>query len=344
MLRPPKYELGAVVMSKNPTTSGMEEQVRRKLIDAGLKLHKGRSAIQCGFELIKGNHPVLSPNILIKSSKVAVEVDSYYTHGDEVEKDRLRNQLLADVGWTVVRLRLGGLEAIGPHDVLCESAGQTKAAIEALVEAVEDAVAGRPGTIRRVKKAKAPKRIAPKSRLGALAPHKYYENAFYCAWTGTRGDRTQLIVMDSGNYLAADEFGSAPRFVAWLGLAGTPRTKWREPIIELLSKLKVFEAISRYPWGDDLWVGEQADKMVWLDKFNLSAEGFSGSSNLIGADGWNKSEIYAGDQVLTSLHPGAVDAGWPLTELANHTGYRGPYQRYVIQRSGERGGLWATTA
>ena len=127
MVRSARYEIGAVVMSKNPSTSKMEEEVRQKLLDAGLKLHKGRSAIQCGYEASRDNHPVLSPDILIKSAKVAVEIDSDFTHANELVKDQLRNQLLSEVGWTVVRLRLGGLSEVGPHDVLSESAGPTKA-------------------------------------------------------------------------------------------------------------------------------------------------------------------------------------------------------------------------
>ncbi|WP_133163803.1 DUF559 domain-containing protein [Cryobacterium zongtaii] len=100
-------------MSKNPSTSKMEEGVRQKLFDAGLKLHKGRSVIQCGHEASRDNHPVLSPGILIKSAKVAVEIDSGSTHADDFEKDQLRNQLLGEVGWTVIRLRLGDLSEVG---------------------------------------------------------------------------------------------------------------------------------------------------------------------------------------------------------------------------------------
>jgi very-short-patch-repair endonuclease len=147
-----RYEIGSVVMSQNHVTSKLEDSIRQKLIDAGLKLHKGRSAIQCGHEPVFDNYPVLTPDILITSSKVAVEIDSDYTHSTEVDKDRIRNHLLAEVGWTVVRLRLGGLEPVGPYDVVSQSSGATKAGIDALVKAVGDAVAGRPGVIRSVKK------------------------------------------------------------------------------------------------------------------------------------------------------------------------------------------------
>jgi hypothetical protein len=73
---------------------------------------------------------------------------------------------LAAAGWRVVRLRLGGLQAVGESDVVSDSGTLTLAAVPALVEAICDAVAGRPGTVRTVtRKPTAPRRT---SRLGAI--------------------------------------------------------------------------------------------------------------------------------------------------------------------------------
>ncbi|MGO4785178.1 DUF559 domain-containing protein [Cryobacterium sp. W22_MBD10_FK3] len=328
-------------MSKNPSTSKMEEGVRQKLLDAGLKLHKGRSAIQCGYEASRDNHPVLSPDILIKSAKVAVEIDSDFTHADEFIKDQLRNQLLGEVGWTVVRLRLGGLSEVGPHDVLSESTGPTKASIAALIEAIGDAVAGRPGTVRRLTKAVRPKSTKEPSRLGSISPHKYTENAFYVSWIGDGNTIERLVAMDGGNYLAVAEGWGAPRFICWLGLAGVPRTQWRTPLIELLTVKDDLGSVSRFPWGDELFTGEQASNIRIFDKFNAGGADWDATSNLVGVDATDGVAFTAQGKALAQLHDGAVDAGWRLEDLVITAGMYGPYQRFRLVRNGARSKLWA---
>lgn len=342
MVRSARYEIGVVVMSKNPSTSKMEESVRQRLLDAGLKLHKGRSAIQCGHEASRDNHPVLSPDILIKSAKVAVEIDSGYTHADEFVKDQLRNQLLGEVGWTVVRLRLGGLSEVGPHDVVSESSGPTKASIEALIEAIGDAVAGRTGTVRHIAKAVRPKSTKAPSRLGAISPHKYTENAFYVSWIGDGNTIERMVAMDGGNYLAVAEGWGAPRFICWLGLAGLPKTQWRAPLIELLTEMDDFGSVSQFPWGDHLFTGEQASRIRVFDKFNAGGEDWDATCNLVGVDAITETAFTAQGEVLAQLHEGAVDAGWRLEDLLITTGMRGPYQRFRLMRNGMRAKLWST--
>lgn len=328
-------------MSKNLTTSRTEENVRQKLRDAGLKLHKGRSAIQCGFEPKLGNYPILTPDILLSGTQVAVEVDSDYTHADELDNDRLRNQLLNDLGWTVVRLRLGGLTSIGDYDVVCGSSTATQAAIAALVEAVADAVAGTPGHIRHVPKSATPKRTKPLSRLGATAAHKYTENAFYVSWKTDDGIVERMVAMDGGNFLASIHFG-APRFICWLGLASQPKTEWKTPLTELLTSMTDFSPVSRFPWGDELFVGDQAANVNVFDKFNVGGNGWDATSNLTGVDAFTDTAFFGGEALLAQLHPGAVDAGWRLEDLRLATGMFGPYQRFHLMRCDERAGLWAT--
>lgn len=97
-------------------------------------------------------------------------MDPAHIHAGKERNDKTRNQLLAGVGWQVVRLRLGGLGSIGEHDVLAESERVTNESIEALTAAVSDAVEGRPGSIRRIKQ-KEPTVVRQKSRLGAVAEH-----------------------------------------------------------------------------------------------------------------------------------------------------------------------------
>jgi hypothetical protein len=342
MSRPPRYDLGAVVMSKNPSTSILEENVRQKLRDAGLKLHKGRSAIQCGHEPERDNHPVLSPDILVSSAKVAVEVDSEMTHAGSEENDLLRNRLLEGVGWTVVRLRLGGLRPLGAHDVTAEASTPTIAAIAALVEAVEDAVAGRPGTVRHVAKAVRPKSTKVPSKLGAISPHKYTENAFYASWSAT-GSVERMVLMDGGNYLAASLGYGAPEFICWTGLAGTPRAAWRPRLTEIIEQLDDYIPVSKFPWGDDLFIGEQAANVRVFEKFNAGGEDWDATANLIGVDSITDTSFLAAGQTIAQLHDGAVDAGWRIADLRILTGMYGAYQRFTLIRNGVRSGLWATT-
>jgi hypothetical protein len=88
---------------------------------------------------------------------VCLEVDPENTHSGRKAQDRSRDELLAAAGWRVVRLRLGGLQAVGECGVVSDSG--TPAAVPVLVEAICDAVAGRPGTVRTVtRKPTAPRR------------------------------------------------------------------------------------------------------------------------------------------------------------------------------------------
>lgn len=329
----PRYSVGTVLQSRSTAISKLELGVREKLVAEGFKVHKGRSAIQCGYEPRRGNYPILTPDILISKEKVCIEVDSGYTHRGEEEKDRTRNRLLAEAGWTVVRLRLGGLEPIGPYDVVAESSADTKQSIEALVEAVKDAVASRPGKVRRVeKKPAAPKK---KSRLGAIAEHKYYDNAYYVSWTLESGQKHQMIAAAGGRYLAQADGWGFPRFIRNLGLHEVPRAQWRkvlEPVLEAMDEAD-FAPVSVFPWGDSFFIGDQADKIALPSKFNPGGPGCSLTSNLDGVHAYTDSAIAdEAGSVLVEIHPDAVEMGWKIAVVELRTGYRGDYQAIGLVR------------
>lgn len=329
----PRYAAGTVVQSRSTAVSKTEEQVRNRLVAAGLSVHKGRSAIQCGFEPSRSNYPLLTPDILISKTKVCVEVDSGFTHAGMEGRDTTRNALLADVGWQVVRLRLGGLAPIGEHDVVVEAQVASLEAISALVEAVADAVAGRPGTVRRITK----KKIAesrPVSKLGAMAAHKYYDNAFYVSWS-INGTVLRLVAMDSGRYLARATGQEAPRFVRHLGLDEVPRKKWRTTLLPILEGMTLdqFEPVATFPWGEQIFVGEQASAVLLSHKFHLGVPEWSTTANIEGFDSWAPTSISARGKVVVELHPAAVTDGWRFTSVVSKSGYRGPYQRIDIERA-----------
>lgn len=336
----PRFEIGAVVPEGNPRASLIEGKVRAGLEKAGFSLHPAGSAIQCDQDSVAGNFPVLTPDVVLDGPKVVVEVDSEFTHGLEWEKDESRNRLLKAQGWTVVRLRLGGLSAIGAYDVTTDAAEPTAASVSAVVDAVRDAAAGSEPQLRHVAKVKRAPSTKPKSKLGAIAPHSYVENAFYAAWSSER-----LVLMDGGNYLAVPEGHGAPQFLRWTGLAQRPRKVWRDALTEILGSMTKFKPVSLFPWGDDIIVGDQADQVHIYRKFNLGGTSWDATANLQGSAAFTGTEFLDEDgAVLAKLHDGAIDSGWRIAEVTNSTGYRGPYQRVRLERSDERGGLWRATA
>ena len=328
-----KYPAGTVIQSRNLSTSQTEQEVRDKLVAAGFAVHKGRSAIQCGHEPLRNNFPVLTPDILISKTKVCVEVDPAYTHTGDEEKDKTRNDLLAGVGWQVVRLRLGGLGPIGEYDVLAESERVTNEVMDALVLAVSDAVEGRPGSIRTIRK-KETSIVRKKSRLGAIAEHTYYDNAFYISWTLNSGAVLRMVAMDSGRYLAIAERSEAPRFICMLGLDKVPRPQWRGAVQGILQDMSDSDYVpaSTFPWGDELFIGLQAEAVGISPKFHLGATSWGLTANVDGADAFTEVALCAGSEVLTQLHPEAVERGWWIGDVQLRSGRYGAYQEIQLVR------------
>lgn len=231
--------------------------------------------------------------------------------------DKTRNRLLAEAGWTVIRLRMGGLEPLGEYNVVAETDNVTKDIVTALKDAIDDVVAGRPGAVRRVSK-KEVLGSRKKSRLGAVAEHKYYENAFYVSWTGESGEIARMVAMDSARYLAVSEGWEAPRFICALNLHQLPRTQWRavlEPLLESMEEAG-FAAVSTFPWGDELFLGEHADAIHLSPKFNLGGTAQTGVRSLVrGVDSYSDTTLSADGELMAELHPEAVTRGWIIAEV-----------------------------
>jgi hypothetical protein len=84
------------------------------------------------------------PDILIPSNRIAVELDSpgrdQDSHrGAKAERDRLKDARLDDVGWTVIRVRIGGLEDVD-HARCVVAKSLTNTAIAQVVDLVADLV------------------------------------------------------------------------------------------------------------------------------------------------------------------------------------------------------------
>lgn len=328
----PEDPIGTLLPGSS-TTSNLEETARTKLTAAGVKLVGERLGIQCGFDEARNKYPVLTPDFIVADSRVCVEIDSDRDHDVRVDEDRRRNELLAQAGWTVVRLRLGGLQAIGEGDAVSDSGTLTVAAVPALVEAIGDAVAGRPGKVRTVvRKPTAPRK---KSRLGAIREDEYHDGVHNLKWTMPDGTLDLAIV--DGRYLGRRRRWEFPRFVRHVDLQGKPKDQWRTVLVPLFEGMAAadFEPVTTFPWGDSMFIGPQTDRIGLHEKFNPFGPGERFTTNLNGFAQHNDAIIQnaAGD-VLAELHAEAIALGWRIESVTSQTGRYGDYQDVILIRGG----------
>lgn len=77
------------------------------------------------------------PDIIVAELAIAIEFDTVGRNGDEhvgrrERADRRKDQLLAEVGWSVIRLRCRPLRALGPDDIVV--AGVSSAAVDLMID------------------------------------------------------------------------------------------------------------------------------------------------------------------------------------------------------------------
>lgn len=333
----PLHPIGAVVASQNLATSKIEQRVKQRLLDAGLAVRQGL-AIQCGYDGLRNLFPVLTPDFVIDGTTVCVEVDPVYTHGGRELQDVMRNALLTKVGWTVVRLRLGGQKAVSRYDVIAEGETITDEVITALVAAVSDAVAGRPATIRKVAKP------APRAwgRLSQLTTRSSYPNARFFTWTTNTGEQVRLVVMDSGRYLGLDKGKGGVWFLRLLDLHRTPRTRWRGELETMLVQMDEtdFVRVSAFPWGDRFFTGPSGPNVVLPASFNLGGQSCELTLNAIGVTAWTPLELRAGETTVLEIHPEAAAAGWRITG-ATQPPFLPDILVVTLARTEDRTGHWA---
>lgn len=338
--RPPaerKHPLGEIVPRVRSNSSKVEERVRKMLQDRGIELLGPDHSIQAGFDPDAGYWPILAPDFIVKGERVVVEVDPPGSpkgpagHDMKREMDEHRNRLLADAGWAVVRLRLGlgRGSAIGPHDVETESVSTSVAAIDALAEAVRDAIAGIVGTVRFVPKNRAPQRKAT-SRLGAISPNDY-EDGWHVSWLEETGEKSRYVLLDGGDNLYG-AVGWDLEFVANVGLKSLARKDWRPALEEFFASTPSPVPVSRFPWGSEFFVGspELNDRMI---KMRVSASAYRFTANIPSVTGFTPTAIVAGDSIFAELHPEALRWGWTITKAEIIEARRGEYLEVVMMRS-----------
>ena len=313
----------------------MEKKAVAMLRTAGVDLIVERMAIQAGHDIVRDTHPLLTPDAIVVGTKVCIEIDPAWTHEGDPKKadDTKRNELLAAVGWTVVRLRLGNLKPVGDYDVVVDTDRIAQEGIAALVNAIADAVAGRPVVVRRVVVPK-PKTVRKTSRLGAINADPYFpDGSFRFSWKPGSGDRIQLMAMEFGKGLYTGE-SWPPEFIMPLKLDHTDRKDWR-PILEAMFDQLVeadFDTVSRFPWGDDLLTGPPGAVNFLNSKFNVGVLYYDWTSNFPNVDMFDAGHLMFEGKVVGELHPGAVAAGWVLDAVELCTSRNGDYQRLALVR------------
>lgn len=338
----PSHPIGTLLPG-NAESSKLEEQVRAKLTAAGIQLHEARLGIQCGFDEARNKYPVLTPDFLIPDAKVCIEIDPENTHSGREDQDRSRNALLTAAGWRTVRLRLGGLEAIGDWDVVSDSA--TMAAVAALADAIGDAVAGRPGAVRTVKgKPAAPRK---KSRLGAIQEDECKFGVHNVRWSLDSGEVLDLAIVDNGRYLGRVLRTEFPRYVRPLDLGSIPKDGWGKALEPLFEGMEAseFEPVSTFPWGDPLFIGPQAGTIRIKDKFSPFGQREVLTTNLEGIHEYNEAAIQGADlAVVVGLHAEAIALGWVIESVSLESARHGDYQRVVLARKSFGGNALPVTS
>lgn len=129
---------GQLFADGSTATSKTEMLVRNSLVRYGVRPARAGTAVWTTPDH-RGIPHKYTPDILVTAGRLIIEVDPSYTHGKyvkvamptgetwvpqnykKVADDLLRNQMYASLGYRVVRLRMGGAQALGPNDVVVAS-------------------------------------------------------------------------------------------------------------------------------------------------------------------------------------------------------------------------------
>lgn len=344
--------LGGVTEALNPVTSVVEERVRKLLREAGYQVPKQKMAVWCNHPDRPGRLLPLTPDIVLIGKRLAIEVHPCgqltshhgFTHRGKEDEDRLRNRLLEEVGWTVVRLRLGASEGmnIGDRDVVCESASLTVEAAQSLLAAVGDAAALREPLLRFVQKeATSTAPAVRRSSVIRIGDFRYGDQAHIFSWLPdlSSDHKIHLRLAFDGRFLYTH--ATPPRFLAEVGLNDIPRTEWKPRLQELLATLPDAKGVgqAKYPWGETLLTAgpahpealaliEQCERKCDIDRADHH---FTANFDRL-ATATEVSLLDRTGAPVVDLHRAAAALGYRFVQLEHLLGYRGAYQRITITR------------
>lgn len=348
--------IGDVRPARNLQTSAIEQRVRQAVAEAGYPVQGRRMSVLCRHPQRDGDLLALTPDIVLADHKIAIEVDPLgpaghgYSHADAEPKDRVRNQLLEEAGWTVIRLRLGGTAGchLGERDVVVESSGLTAAARSALLDAIADAIAQRPAQVRVINKGKTPAKARRRSHVVNIGDYRYADDGHIFTWYPSldSDEKRTLRLALNGRFLYTHAPGwhgtNDNRLIAEVGLNQHPRTDWRKLLEVILADTDpATRGTTKWPWGGDrLFLyepGSNAGQEVVersAEFENIDKASFYFTTNISTLARWDIDRVSADDdEPIATLHPGALQLGYRITAVEVRNGYRGAYQRIDVSRN-----------
>ena len=324
-------------------------------MEAGYSISRRKMAVWVRHPDKEGRLLPLTPDIVFPEHRLAIEIDPCapangfrgYSHFGKEEEDLLRNTLLEEAGWTVVRLRLGASEGgqIGERDVVCESNGITKAVAVEFVAAVAEFLSGQPAVVRFVPKNRAPKKPAQrKSSVQRLGEYKYSDDGHIFTWfpDPASDEKRYLRLACAGRFLYSHD--KPPRYIADIGLGKLPVEQWagwlEKHVVPLMQSAP--ERGSLFPWGDSLLIqveqnNPSIEELIFAcgSRSTIDHEEFYFTSNCDSLAMFTDYELLDTEgQVLVELHPEARSFGYRIkdAEICGSTAY-GRFERITISRA-----------
>lgn len=345
---------GDVVSATHRPTSKIEQSVTNFLRGAGFQIAKGPMGVVCHHPDEGRRTLTLTPDIVLRDLWLAIEVDPCrpaerygHSHAGSEDKDRLRNDLLAAVGWTVIRLRLdaGDADYVGARDVTVESSGFTRAAQQPLLDAINDYVHQRPAVVRHVRKGKRPQAAQRRSHVVNIGLDQYSDDTYWCTWFPDleSPSKYRLRLAANGRYLYAPS-GRGAAFVAEIDLHNLDRSEWKDRLTEYLATRTPEDLLgtTKWPWGDTLLLPANPSDPIAADiiyasdheKQTIDRVEFWFTISGDHVDGWSPDALHRSDGIpIVAMHADAIAAGYRFADVDLGHGYRGPYQRVTITRA-----------
>jgi hypothetical protein len=345
--REPGWKVGHLRPTRNPVTSKVEEHVRAALVSAGYDVPPTKMAVVCHNPDDRNRLVPITPDVVLPAHRLAIEVDPCgaspegggTTHRGKEEDDRTRNRMLRAAHWSVIRLRLGAQKGghIGRRDVVVESASLTKAARQALLMALEDAINKRPAQVRFVPKGKTPATPRYKTNVRNIRPDTYTDDGHRFWWFPDRAsaDKRKMELHCGGRFLYADE-----EFLADVGLHEVPAAEWRQRLEDLLGGYEPkIRGTGKWPWGPTLFVSptEGAVGAALIerieDKATMGKATIQCTTNCSSLAVWDeRSLLTEAKQAIAQLHDEAFILGYRVTDVQTFAGRRGRYERILVTR------------
>lgn len=343
--------LGATTAG-NSVTSKVEEEVRAFLWESGYEVPEKKLAIWCRHPQRLARFLALTPDIALVEHKLALEVDPCApnssnrgaTHFGLEEEDLLRNALMVEAGWTVIRLRLGGVQGshIGDRDVVCESSSLTAAGKSALLETLQEFIDNAPAKVRFIPKADRSKVKKPTRHASVLRINEfqYADDGHIFSWYPSLDSKRKRYMRLAMNGRFLYDYEKESSFICEVGLHKLPRKEWPAHLTSVLAQMSpTVMGSSKFPWGGSLFVAvgdEDAAMQIITDagyKGTIDVCNYGFSTWVGGVSSSDGIQILNGHgQAMVRLHEQAVELGYFIESLVGCDSRRGPYSRVEISR------------